>query len=49
MHIMIDWTLALLFRPDVVKISVDSEAALPLRKAVCDELIRVDHKRSMHH
>jgi NADH dehydrogenase len=33
LHIMIDWTFALLFRPDVVKISMDSEAALALREA----------------
>jgi hypothetical protein len=31
---MIDWTFALLFRPDVVKISLDSEAALLLREAM---------------
>jgi hypothetical protein len=29
---MIDWTFALLFRPDVVKISLDSEEALLLRE-----------------
>ena len=28
LRIMIDWTFALLFRPDIVKISLDSEAAL---------------------
>ncbi len=32
-RIMIDWAFALLFRPDVVKISLDSEAALLLREA----------------
>jgi NADH dehydrogenase len=31
LRIMIDWTFALLFRPDIVKISLDSEAALLLR------------------
>jgi NADH dehydrogenase len=31
--IMIDWTFALLYRPDVVKISLESEAALILREA----------------
>ena len=36
-------------RPDVVKISLDSEAALPLRKAACDELIGADHKHPMLH
>src|SRR5215469_11415784 len=33
LRIMIDWTFALLFRPDVVKISLDSEAAWVLRDA----------------
>ena len=33
LHIMIDWTFALLFRPDIVKISLDSEAASLLREA----------------
>ena len=27
LRIMIDWTFALLFRPDVVKVSLESEAA----------------------
>jgi len=31
LRIMIAWTFALLFRPDIVKISLDSEAALLLR------------------
>jgi len=30
---MIDWTFALLFRPDIVKIGLDSETALLLREA----------------
>jgi NADH dehydrogenase len=34
LRIMIDWTFALLFRPDVVKISMESEVALLLREAV---------------
>jgi NADH dehydrogenase len=34
LHIMIDWTFALLFRPDIVKVSLDSEAALLLREEV---------------
>ena len=33
LRIMIDWTFALLFRPDTVKISLDCEAALVLREA----------------
>jgi NADH dehydrogenase len=45
LRIMIDWTFALLFRPDVVKISLDSETAEPLRNAARDELIGADHKR----
>jgi NADH:ubiquinone reductase (H+-translocating) len=36
LRIVIDWTFALLFRPDVVKISLDSEAALLLREAETD-------------
>jgi NADH dehydrogenase len=36
LRIMFDWTFALLFRPDVVKISLDSEAALLLREAADD-------------
>jgi NADH dehydrogenase len=38
-RIMIDWTFALLFRPDVVKISLDSEAALLLREAAASEVV----------
>jgi hypothetical protein len=33
LRIMIDWFFALLFRPDIVKISLDIEAALLLREA----------------
>jgi NADH:ubiquinone reductase (H+-translocating) len=33
LRIMIDWTFALLFPPDIVKISLDSEAAMILREA----------------
>jgi NADH dehydrogenase len=36
LHIMIDWAFALLFRPDVVKVSLDSEAASILREAAAD-------------
>jgi NADH:ubiquinone reductase (H+-translocating) len=39
LRIMIDWTFALLFRPDIVKISLDSEAALILREAADSGLI----------
>ena len=38
LRIMIDWTFALLFRPDVVKISLDSEAASILREAEANAL-----------
>jgi NADH dehydrogenase len=37
LRIMIDWTFALLFRPDIVKISLDREEALLLRDAVDGE------------
>ncbi len=37
LRIVIDWTFALLFRPDVVKISLDSEAALLLQNAATGE------------
>jgi NADH dehydrogenase len=37
LRIMIDWTFALLFRPDVVKISLESEAASLLRLAASGE------------
>jgi NADH dehydrogenase len=33
LRIMIDWTFALLFQPDIVKISLESEAALLVREA----------------
>jgi NADH:ubiquinone reductase (H+-translocating) len=33
LRIMIDWSFALLFRPDITKMSLDSEAALLLRDA----------------
>jgi NADH dehydrogenase len=45
LRIMIDWTFALLFRPDIVKISMDSEAALLLREAADSEPVGADHKR----
>jgi NADH dehydrogenase len=37
LRIVTDWTFALLFRPDVVKISLESEAALILSEAAADE------------
>ncbi len=40
LRIMIDWTFALLFRPDIVKISLDSEAALLLRELGEEETAR---------
>jgi NADH dehydrogenase len=39
LRIMIDWTFALLFRPDVVKISLDSEATLILREAAASGVV----------
>jgi NADH dehydrogenase len=38
LRIMIDWTFALLFRPDTVKISLDTETGLLLRDAVAGEV-----------
>jgi hypothetical protein len=32
LRIMIDWTFALLFRPDIVKVGLDSETALLFRE-----------------
>ena len=32
LRIMIDWTFALLFRPDIVKVGLDSETASLLRE-----------------
>ena len=39
LRIMIDWTFALFFRPDTVKISLDSEAALLLREAAAGGVV----------
>ena len=38
LRIMIDWTFALLFRPDIVKIGLDSETALLLREVVATDI-----------
>jgi NADH dehydrogenase len=50
LRIMIDWTFALLFRPDVTKISLDSEAALILREAAAGKIpaISPDGSTSNH-
>jgi NADH dehydrogenase len=45
LRIMIDWSFALLFRPDVVKFSLDSEVALLLREGTEGELIGAEHRR----
>src|SRR5579883_273490 len=37
LRIMIDWTFALLFRPDIVKVGLDSETALLLREVALGE------------
>jgi NADH dehydrogenase len=44
LRIMIDWTFALLFRPNIVKVSLDSEAALLLREAADREPVGADPK-----
>jgi NADH dehydrogenase len=45
LRILIDWAFALLFRPDVVKIDLDSEEDVLLRTAEGSELIGADHKQ----
>jgi NADH dehydrogenase len=45
LRIMIDWTFALLFRPDVAKIDLASEEDLLLRKSTGSELIGAADKR----
>jgi len=45
LRIMIDWTFALLFRPDIVKISLDSEKALLLSEAPVDEPVGAGHQQ----
>jgi NADH dehydrogenase len=37
LRIMIDWTFGLLFRPDIVKVGLDSETALLLRELSLDD------------
>jgi len=37
LRIAIDWTFALLFRPDIVKVGLDSETALLLREVALDD------------
>ena len=39
LRIMIDWTFGLLFRPDIVKLGLDSETAFILREVGMDEAI----------
>jgi hypothetical protein len=39
LRIMIDWTFALLFRPDVVKVGLDSETAMLLRESVLADAV----------
>jgi NADH dehydrogenase len=46
LRIMIDWTFALLFRPDIVKISLDSETALLLREVVATDLGLHERRKS---
>ena len=38
LRIMIDWTFALLFRPDITKVGLDGETAFVLREAAVDEI-----------
>jgi NADH dehydrogenase len=45
LRIMIDWAFALLFRPDVGKIDLDSDEGLFPRKAAGGELIGAGDRR----
>jgi NADH:ubiquinone reductase (H+-translocating) len=38
LRIMIDWTFALLFRPDITKVGLDGETAFVLREAAVEEM-----------
>ena len=35
---MIDWTFALMFRPDITKVGLDRDTAFVLREAAVDEM-----------
>jgi NADH dehydrogenase len=53
LRIMVDWTFALLFRPDIVKVDLDSEAAWFLRESKTGALARssqveVDQAQGIH-
>jgi NADH:ubiquinone reductase (H+-translocating) len=43
LRIMIDWAFALLFRPDIVKISLDSEAAWIVREVSAGQMVAQGH------
>jgi NADH dehydrogenase len=43
LRVMVDWTIALLFPPDIAKISLDRESALLLRDAPDSEPIAASH------
>jgi NADH dehydrogenase len=49
LRIMIDWTFALLFRPDVVKVGLDSETASLLREVALDEVVNAEHGEPLSH
>jgi NADH dehydrogenase len=44
LRIMIDWTFALLFRPDIAKINLDSETASLLRESAAGEMLVESHE-----
>jgi NADH dehydrogenase len=46
LHIMANWAFALFFRPDLVKLNLDSEAAMLLRHRVDEKLQTVDEEPS---
>jgi NADH dehydrogenase len=41
LRIMMDWTFAMLFRPDIVKLNLDTEAAVLLRDLQDEEAVRI--------
>jgi NADH:ubiquinone reductase (H+-translocating) len=48
LHIMIDWTFALLFRPDIVKISLDSESVSLRHEAAAGAFAKNGQTESNH-
>jgi len=49
LRIMIDWTFALLFRPDIVKISLDSEMVERLRESAAGAIAQASDAPPAQH